>query len=346
MKKIRTGIIGATGYTGSELVRILSLHPEIEIHTITSESHKGKQFAEIHPYLRDVNITLSSVDKLQPEKLDVVFLALPHGVSMEFVKQLSQTGLKIIDLSGDFRLSSPEVYESWYNIKHIYSEGFNHAIYGMPELYRKEIRNAKLVANPGCFPTGAILGVAPLIKNGLIKPDRIIIDSKTGATGAGVKASSTTHFSNVNENFKAYGLKNHRHTIEIEEKLDLVSNTDKNVKIQFTPHLLPVDRGILTTIYTQPVENLTDDDLVSAFNCYYKDEPFIKILNSVPEIKHVRGSNFCHIFTTFDSRTNNIITVTGIDNLVKGAAGQAVHNMNIMFNIDESLGLKHISLNP
>lgn len=346
MKKIRTGIIGATGYTGSELVRILALHPEAEIYTITSESHKGKQLAEVHPYLRDINITLTSVDELQPEKLDVVFLALPHGISMKFAKQLNQTKLKIIDLSGDFRLSSPEVYESWYKKKHTYPEGFEHAIYGMPELYREDIRNAKLVANPGCFPTGAILGVAPLLKKGLISPDQVIIDSKTGLTGAGVKASKTTHFSNVNENFKAYGLKKHRHTIEMEEKLDLVSGGNNKVKVQFTPHLLPVDRGILTTIYIQPAKKITQKDLFSAYSNDYESEPFVKVLDSAPEIKHVRGSNYCHIFSTFDPRTNRIITITAIDNLVKGAAGLAVHNMNIMFNIDESTGLTHIALNP
>lgn len=339
------GIIGATGYTGSELVRILHHHPEVDIVAITSESHRGKQFSDIHPHFQGIaDQELVSAGQIGEYELDAVFLALPHGVSMTYVKDLAATGLKIIDLSGDFRLSTPEVYEQWYGQPHQYRAGFDRAVYGMPELYREAIRTADLVANPGCYPTSAILGAAPLIDAGLIDTESIIVDSKSGVTGAGVKAKPTTHYSNVSDNFKAYALKTHRHTVEIEENLSEMGAEEATV--QFTPHLLPVDRGILSTIYSTPLSEIENNQLRDLYADFYAGEPFVRLRRSPPSLKEVRGSNYCDLFVTYDERTNRIITLSVIDNLVKGAAGQAVHNMNLMLGLEETTGFTAVPLNP
>ncbi len=342
---IKTGIVGATGYTGSELLRLLYHHPEVDIKVITSESKTGQQFSDIHPAFTGlVDHQLKSADSLSDMELDAVFLALPHGVSMNYVKKFQSNGFKIVDLSGDFRLSSPEVYESWYKKDHIYREGFKEAAYGLPELHREDIKKASLVANPGCYPTSSILGTAPLVKNELVDTASIIVDAKSGTTGAGVKIKPVTHFSNVNDNFKSYGLKHHRHTIEIEEQL---SGMAKNsVKVQFTPHLLPVDRGILATIYSQPVREVNDDLLREAYADFYKDHPFVRLRDTAPTLKDVRGTNLCDLFVTYDRRTNRIITISVIDNLIKGAAGAAIQNLNLMFGLDECMGLRSVALNP
>jgi len=345
MSKKRIGIIGATGYTGSELVRILNNHPETEIVVITSESHQGKRFSDIHPHFQGIaDQELVSAERIGDYELDVAFLALPHGVSMGFVKQMEGAGFKIIDLSGDFRLRSPQVYEQWYGKPHQYSAGFDRAVYGLPELYREAIRAADLVANPGCYPTSAILGAAPLIDAGLIDPEAIIVDSKSGVTGAGVKAKPTTHYSNVSDNFKAYGLKHHRHTVEIEENLSEIGARDATV--QFTPHLLPVDRGILSTIYTTPLSEITEAQIRGVYADYYAGEPFVRLRRMPPTLKDVRGANFCDLYVTYDERTNRIITLAVIDNLVKGAAGQAIHNMNLMLGLEETSGFTAVPLNP
>lgn len=341
-KKI--GLIGATGYTGSELVRILKNHPEVELSLITSESRAGEKFSDVHPFFQGiVDDELHTADKVDEMDLDLIFLALPHGVSMSFVKRFAGKKLKIVDLSGDFRLSSPEVYEEWYGKPHIYQEGFDHAVYGLPELYKNDIKQAELVANPGCFPTSAILALAPLMKAGLTAGN-IIVDSKSGVTGAGVKPKEVTHYSNVSDNFKAYGLKKHRHTIEIQGTLENVSGTQ--VTLQFTPHLLPVDRGILSTVYAQPKEKISQAQISELYQEFYQDKPFVRLCAAVPSIKDVRASNFCNIYVDYDERTNNIILISVIDNLVKGAAGQAVQNMNMMFGLEETAGLHQIPLNP
>jgi len=345
MIKKKIAIIGATGYTGSELVRILTNHPDVEITMITSESRTGELFSDVHPFLQGIaDQKLSSINQIKDYDLDLVFLALPHGVSMDFVKRFKDKSFKIIDLSGDFRLSSSEVYEEWYKIKHIYPDGIKKAVFGSPELFYNEIKNASLIANPGCFPTSAILGLAPLMAAKLIETDPIIIDSKTGVTGAGIKAKSVNLYSNVNDNFKAYGLKNHRHTIEIQGILDRISG--KNTVIQFTPHLLPVDRGILTTIYGRPTKETDEITLRNQFEEFYSNAPFVRLRKQAPAIKDVRGTNYCDLFVSYDERTNMVIIVSVIDNLIKGAAGQAVQNMNIMFGFDETRGLNLIPLNP
>ena len=343
MKKV--AIIGATGYTGSELVRILTFHEQVGIELITSETHQGKKFSDIHPQFNGIcDVELQSAEDIDNYQPDLVFLALPHGVSMEYVKKWKDKPFSMIDLSGDFRLSSPESFYDWYNIEHSYPEGFGYAVFGLPELYRESISQSRLVANPGCFPTGAILGTYPLLKEKLIDPMRIFVDSKTGVTGAGVKPKGVTHFPNVNDNFKAYGIKGHRHTIEIQEVLSESSGTASTV--QFTPHLLPVDRGILTTIYAIPSGKISEQELKDLYHRYYDQEPFIRLRNNPPEIKQVRGTNYTDIAPFFDERTGNILIFAAIDNLVKGAAGQAVQNMNLMLGFDEKEALNLIPVMP
>ncbi len=345
MPKFKVAIVGATGYTGSELVRILINHPDIEISAITSESRKGEKFSDVHPQYRDIfEPTLVSINDISDYDLDLVFLALPHGVSMDFVKDNYERNFKIVDLSGDFRLSSRDVYESWYNKDHSYEPGFESAVFGAPELFRKRIAEAKLVANPGCFPTSAILALSPLLKEGLIEKNQITVDSKTGVTGAGIKAKPNTHFPVVNDNFTAYGVKNHRHTIEIQEIISKYA--DSEASVLFTPHLLPVDRGILSTCYTKPNRIVSTEDLEKIYHDYYDNEPFVRVSKDLPNLKQVRGTNYCDVFVTYDERTNTIITIGVIDNLVKGAAGQAVQNMNIMLGLEETAGLTITPLQP
>ncbi|MEX0681288.1 MAG: N-acetyl-gamma-glutamyl-phosphate reductase [Balneolales bacterium] len=348
MSRKKIGVIGATGYTGSEIVRILSQHPEVDIVLITSESRAGEKFSDVHPFFQGiVDDRLYTADRVDDTELDLVFLALPHGVSMEYVKRFAGRNFRIVDFSGDFRLASAQVYEQWYGKEHVYPEGFDGVVYGLPELFAGEIGDARLVANPGCFPTGAILAVAPLVETNLVRPDGIIIDSKTGVTGAGIKASATNMFSKVNDNFKAYGIKTHRHTIEIQSILEKV--TDTLSPVQFTPHLLPVDRGILTTVYARPAEQTGPagaGQFSERFREYYRNKPFVRICEQPPEIKDVRASNYCNIYADYDERTGNVIVISAIDNLVKGAAGLAVQNMNVMFGFNETMGLGHVPINP
>lgn len=344
MNKLKIGIIGATGYTGSELIRILYAHPQAEIKLLTSESKAGQKISEIYPALYGVvDQVLQPMAEVKNHELDVVFLALPHGAAMNFVKDYSDADFRIIDLSGDFRLSNAEVYEQWYGMDHIFPQGFETAVYGLPEINRERIRDAKLVANPGCYPTASILATYPLMKSKLINPDTIIIDAKSGTTGAGVKPKSATHFTNVHDNFKPYAIKTHRHTVEIQEKL---SAPGLEATVQFTPHLLPIDRGIIATAYTHPEGEISEERVQQAYEAVYADEPFIRLRQQPPSVKDVRSSNFCDIFATYDARTKRIITVSAIDNLVKGASGQAVHNMNLMFGFAEDSGLKQVPINP
>jgi N-acetyl-gamma-glutamyl-phosphate reductase len=342
---LQIGIVGATGYTGSELVRLLHFHPHARIAAITSESHRGKHFSDIHPQFSGiVEQILIPVAELSAVDLDAVFLALPHGVSMDFAARFLDAGLPVIDFSGDFRLNGPDVYRDWYQKEHTYAAGFERAVYGLPELHRSAIAKADLIANPGCYPTSAILALMPLVRERLIRTDSIVIDSKSGVTGAGVKAKPVTHFSNVSDNFKAYGLKTHRHTIEIEEQLS--AQGKEQLQVQFTPHLLPLDRGILTTAYLLPSPGTSPAQLEDAFQEAYRDEPFIRLRNDPPSLKDVRGSNYCDIYTTYDARTGRLIVISVIDNLVKGAAGQAMQNMNLRFGLEETAGFVQLPLHP
>jgi len=345
MSKYKVGIVGATGYTGSELVRLLSQHPDVIIEVITSKSKAGKRFSEIHRQFEGIaDMELKTMDELDNYDLDLVFLALPHGISMDFIKEKGYKKFKVIDLSGDFRLGSAEVYEHWYKKKHASKKDIKKAVFGMPELFRDKIRNARLVANPGCYPTSAILALAPLMKNELIETDNIIVDSKSGVSGAGATAKQTTHFPEVFGNFSAYGLLNHRHTPEIMQTLKLY--TGQEAEVLFTPHLLPIDRGILTTTYSKPKKALNKDMVQETFLRFYEKEHFVRVVDNPPSVKNVRGSNFCDVFATYDERTQRVLTVSTIDNLVKGAAGQAVQNMNLMFGLIERTGLKIPPLSP
>ncbi len=342
---IRIGIIGATGYTGSELVRLLSRHPNAKIEVITSESHAGEPFSSVHPAFQGIeDRPLEPLENIGNYTLDLVFLALPHRVSMTFVRDHGLDTFRIVDLSGDFRLSERAVYEQWYETEHVAPNQLEEAVFGLPELHRKQIPGARLIANPGCYPTSATLALAPLLAEGLVKPQGIVVDSKSGVTGAGAKAKAVTHFPSVFGNFKAYGLMNHRHTPEIEQELSGVA--DHSVQVLFTPHLLPIDRGILTTTYSEPAVDLDADRVRNVFNRFYRNEPFVRVVKEPPSVKHVRGSNYCDIYATHDPRTNRVIAIAAIDNLVKGAAGQAIQNMNLMFDLDETTGLTQGPINP
>lgn len=273
-------------------------------------------------------------------------MALPHGESQRAVDFFFQHDKKVIDLSADYRLREPSTYEKWYNVRHAFQATLRRAVYGLPEIYRNKIKKAKLIANPGCYPTGAILGLLPALRNTLIDTSSIVIDSKSGTSGAGRKADVSVSYCEVNEGFKAYAIGTHRHTPEIEQELSLVSG--KEIVVNFTPHLLPVDRGILTTIYAPLIKKMSVHDIVQKYRDAYKKEPFVRVLEYglFPNIKYVRGSNFCDIGLKVNERTNTMIIVTAIDNLVKGASGQAVHNMNIMMGFDEKAGLDSMALFP
>ncbi|WP_234571938.1 N-acetyl-gamma-glutamyl-phosphate reductase [Rhodohalobacter sp. 614A] len=345
MPKHKVGIVGASGYTGSELVRLLAHHPEVTLEFVTSETYSGKRISDIYPHLQDlVDIELISIENVSDFEPDLVFLALPHGVSMNFVKDHGIDEFVTIDLSGDFRFSSQGIYEEWYKKTHVSAEFMEHSVYGLPELFRDKIRNARLIANPGCYPTSAILALAPLIKHGYVNPSSIVVDSKSGVTGAGAKPKEGLHFPDVFGNFSAYSLVNHRHTPEIENTL--LNYSGYSTEILFTPHLLPIDRGILTTTYSTPKKEVNMEMVEELFHSVYEKEHFVRVFDAPPSLKNIRGSNYCDIHATYDERTHRIITISTIDNLVKGAAGQAVQNMNIVFGLIESTGLKHIPLNP
>ncbi|WP_296795464.1 N-acetyl-gamma-glutamyl-phosphate reductase [uncultured Methanobrevibacter sp.] len=335
----KVAIIGASGYTGGELLRMLLNHPEVEITDITSRQYDGTPAHKIHPHIRDSE--LEFVNK-QPDELDadVVFTATPHGASMKIVPSILETGAKVVDLSGDYRYRDTEVYEKWYGMEHTDKE--NKGAFGLPELYRDEIKKAKLVANPGCFPTGAILSSYPLVKNDLV--DRIIIDSKTGVSGAGINPSATTHYPNIADNVNPYKITSHRHMSEIQQEL----HGFDDVKVSFTPHLVPVIRGIQTTSHSFLIKDITADELREIYEKEYGDEYFIKLMDEgeIPHLSSVRGSNFVHIGGFEIDETGRVVMLSAIDNLVKGASGQAIQNMNLLLGLDESTGLKHFGLHP
>jgi len=345
---VRVFICGGSGYTGGELLRILFKHPEVVITGVTSQKSAGKSVVELFPHLRtSADLVYEPLDREAIlEKADLFFLALPHGESQAAVDYLFRHGKMVIDLSADFRLKNPEVYERWYNVAHSFQETLQHSVYGMPELYRDKIRKARLIANPGCYPTGAILGLAPAVRNRLIDVSSLVIDAKSGTSGAGRKADLSVSYCEVNEGFRAYAVGTHRHTPEIEQELSAL--TGQEVFINFTPHLLPVDRGILTTIYARLEKKSTIDEIGEAYRQAYRSEPFVRVLPDgiYPNIKHVRGTNYCDIGLKLNERTNTLIVITAIDNLVKGASGQAVQDMNIMLGLEETLSLNSIAVYP
>jgi N-acetyl-gamma-glutamyl-phosphate reductase len=345
---INVGIIGASGYTGAELARILCNHPEVRITVATSRQNAGRPLSEIFPSLRGkVDLICENLSPAELcKKADFFFTAVPHKTAMDLVPDLLATGKKVVDLSADFRLRNVSIYEEWYQ-PHSSSQLIAEAVYGLPELYRHSISGARLVANPGCYPTSIILGLAPLLKAGAVVAQTIIADSKSGTSGAGRAAQTGSLFCEVHDGFRPYKVgRAHRHTPEIEQELGALAGAD--VRISFTPHLLPISRGILSTVYASLVPGFDREKIDALYYNQYRNEPFIRLLkeDSFPATQYVRGSNFCDISYKIDHATNRIIVMSAIDNIVKGASGQAVQNMNLMQGFEETSGLKTVPLFP
>ncbi len=345
---LKVAVCGGSGYTGGELLRILSHHPTVTIKAVTSERSAGKSvvdlFPNLHTYSNLIYEPLRAGDIL--DKADLFFMALPHGESQESVDFFFRQGKKVIDLSADYRLKDAKTYQQWYKVEHKFQKTLEEAVYGIPELYRKKISKANLIANPGCYPTGAILGLYPAIRNKLIDVASIVIDSKSGTSGAGRKAEIAFSFCEVNEGFKAYAIATHRHTPEIEQELSAIAG--KDIIVNFTPHLAPFDRGILSTIYSRLTKQMDTKKIIELYKKIYTEEPFTKVLEegTFPNVKNVRGTNLCEIGLVVNQRTNTLIIVTAIDNLMKGASGLAVQNMNIMMGFDEKTALDSAGLFP
>ena len=341
--KKRVGIIGATGYVGMELVRLLAGHPGFKLTRLTSQSYEGKLFSDIYPSFRKVaDLPLTAFDAQDlADACDYVITALPHGVSARQVPLLLEKGLRVLDHSGDFRYRNQAVYEKAYQLTHPAPQLLQEAVYGLPELYRKAIASARLVANPGCYPTCSLLGLAPALKSTLIETTGIIIDAVSGVSGAGRKADLAFSFCETEASFKAYGVVGHRHTSEIAQEVALLADLGKPVPITFTPHLAPMKRGMLATIYTSLKPGISEADLREAYNRFYQNEPFIRVLpaGQAPETKHTACTNFCDIALFYDTDTGMLKILSAIDNLGKGAAAQAVQALNCMAGIAENEGL-------
>ncbi len=339
---IKVGIIGATGYAGAELARILVNHPEVKIEAVVSVSNTGEQLDRIYPNLKEIlPMTLEGVDEIIP-RCDVVFASVPHGVSEEMAVKCKAAGAVLIDLGADFRLHNEADYNKWYGKEYMHPELHNEAVYSIPELHRAEVKDAPIIGNPGCYPTSISLALMPAIKAGIIETDHVIIDSKSGVTGAGRGLTQGTHYPDTNEAFAAYKAGAHRHTPEIEQTLTYLAGSP--VKVTFVPHLLPVNRGIESTVYARLTEKgaaMTDAELHAVWCEAYKDEKFVRIekLGSYANIKNVKMSNYCDISIHRDAHADTLIISSCIDNMVKGAAGQAIQNMNIRFGLPEDTGL-------
>ena len=345
---IKVGIIGATGYAGSELVRILLGHKDVEIKWYGSRSYIDKKYASIYQnffQLVDANCMDDNMEVLA-DQVDVIFTATPQGLCASLVNEEILSKVKIIDLSADFRIKDVKVYEEWYKLEHKSPQFIEEAVYGLCEIIREDVKKARLVANPGCYTTCSILTCYPLVKEGIIDPNTIIVDAKSGTSGAGRGAKVDNLFCEVNENMKAYGVATHRHTPEIEEQLGYACG--EKITINFTPHLVPMNRGILATAYASLKKDVTYEEVKAIYDKYYADEKFVRVLEKdvCPQTKWVEGSNYVDVNFKIDPRTNRIIMMGAIDNLVKGAAGQAVQNMNLMFGLKESEGLELVPMFP
>ena len=344
---IKIGIAGASGYTGLELIRLLVGHPGVELTVLTSETFQGQNIAEVFPSLNGiVDLELRPLDNNITKDCQVLFLALPHTLAMSKLPDYLQSDCKIIDLSADYRLKDPKAYTDWYSVTHTNPELLEKAVYGLPELHRQAIQSAQLVANPGCYPTSVVLALAPLLKTDWVDLGSIISDSKSGVSGAGRKPSLTSHFAEVNEGISPYGLADHRHTPEMEQELSALAG--KSVRLTFSPHLVPMTRGMLSTVYINLNQAITDEKLVEHYRSFYKGENFIRVLNpgKFASSHHVLSSNFCDIGLKVDSRNQRLIITSALDNLIKGASGQAVQNMNIMLGLDEKTGLMAPAIFP
>ena len=350
MTAVRVAVAGASGYTGAELMRLLSQHPHVQLTAVTSEKSAGATISAVYPHLQ--GIVPLTLEALAPEALaeraDVLFLALPHTKSMGPVASCLKAGKRVIDLSADFRLKNPRTYETWYQTPHAHPDLIEGAVYGLPELHRSAIAKARLVASPGCYPTAAILQLAPLIAHGLIVPDTIVIDAKSGVSGAGRSPALPYHFPEAHESLEPYKIGQHRHIPEIEQELTGLAGTRVTaggqqgtpVTIAFTPHLVPMNRGILSTAYARMKGKLDVAELRTLYREFYKGERFVRLPeNTMPNPRHVRGANYCDIAVHADMRAGWVVTVSAIDNLIKGAAGQAIQAMNLMLGYPEETGL-------
>ncbi len=344
MKRVQVGLVGVTGYTGMELLRLLSVHPQLIVTMVTSRSEAGKTVEEIHPFL--AGSTLGKIEISQPDvkalskACELVFLAVPHGTAMGMAAELIAAGLKVVDLSADFRLKSANVYEEWYGVTHSAPKLLNEAVYGIPEIYGRMIKKARLVANPGCYPTSIILGLYPALKNRLIKPYGLVIDSKSGTSGAGRGAKVGSLFCEVSDNFKAYNIGKHRHTPEIEQELAAFSSK-KDLTVSFSPHLLPINRGMLSTMYAYLRDGVSAERVFGVYETAFERFPWLRLMPKgvLPDVRNVRGTMFCDVGLVIDPRTDRLVVVSAIDNLCRGASGQAIANANLMCGLRADSGL-------
>ena len=346
MAKTKVGIINVTGYTGVELARLLFQHPQVELASVTGRSAAGQRLGEAFPHLAGIDLTIEA----ELGDVELVFSAMPHKESAREVIPLLEQGIKVVDISADFRLKDASEYERWYGFSHPAPQLLAQAVYGLTELYRSKVSSAQLVANPGCYPTGAILALAPAAKANLLQPN-IIIDSKSGVSGAGRTLNLSTHFSEANEDTAAYALEGHRHLPEIVQELKRLC-PEQPPSVTFVPHLIPMTRGILTTCYAPLVSGKIatgkkgETELKQLYLDFYKNEPFVRVVSSPPHTKHTSGNNLCLVYPTIDHRTGRLVVISCLDNLIKGAGGQAIQNMNLMLGLPETTGLQALSVFP
>lgn len=343
---IKASIVGATGYVGEELVRILCNHKHVEITGATSQNYIGQKIQDVFPNLnKKIDLCCEEFNASNiAEKSDIIFLSLPHGYSAAYTKEMEQYNKKVIDMGADFRFDSGEVYEKWYKVEHKAQDLLDAAVYGLPEINRQKIKDADIIGNPGCYPTSIILGLAPVLANKMADPGSIIIDSKSGISGAGRAANVASLFTEISGNVKPYNIAKHRHVPEINQELSKLQK--EKVSVTFTPHVVPMSRGILSTIYCKMKDKLQLAQVIEAYEEFYKDDTFVRIMKEgvLPQTKWVYGSNYCDIGFAVDEENNRLVIVSAIDNLIKGAAGQAVQNMNIMFGLPENTGLEAAGL--
>lgn len=340
MEKIKVGVVGATGYAGAEICRLILGHPQAELAAVSSVSFEGMALSEVYPAYYQICDMVCGNQEDVVEKSDVIFAALPHGLSQELAAECMEKGKAFIDMGADFRLESEELYTQWYGGTYTDLALHEQAVYGLPELFRDNIRGKRLVANPGCYTTAVPLALAPALKAGLIEPQGIIADCKSGVTGAGRKPTQGNHYPELNESFTAYKVANHRHTPEIEQTVSKL--TGQNVKLTFVPHLLPINRGILATCYARLTPQATEEAIWEAYHKAYDGEFFVRLLpkGQCANVKNVRFTNYCDVSLFIDWRTGTFVGISAIDNMVKGAAGQAVQNMNLIFGLEETAGLR------
>lgn len=347
MQKIKASVIGASGYGGAETVRLLTTHPQAEIVHVTAETQQGQTMSSLYPNLRRfVDQTMIAVDAQRIGRdSDVVFVSLPSGHAMHLVPALLEQGCKVVDIAADFRLRDPTLYPPWYKFAHIAPAYLAEAVYGLPEIHYAAIAQARLVANPGCYPVAALLALLPLVRAGAVQTAGIVIDAKSGVSGAGRGSGGGFGYAEVNENVRAYSVVGHNHTAEIEQELSGVANTA--VQVVFTPHLIPMTRGILATVYATLVHDLNDTEALALYHKAYSNAPFVRVLHdTLPQTKATLGSNYCDVAVQINARTRTAIAIAAIDNLGRGAAGQAVQNMNLMFGLPETTGLHFPGLFP